>query len=48
VDFYVLRWLSFGVRNSIDWRITNARIATSSLALDYVRNETLLVASARY
>lgn len=48
VDFYVFRWLSFGVRNSIDWRITNARIASSSLGLDYVRNETLVVANARY
>ena len=48
VDFHLLRWLSFGVRNSIDWRITNARIANSSLGLGYIRNETLVVATARY
>jgi len=50
LDFHVLRWLSFGVRNTSDWRITNASDLSSGTALNlgYFRNETLVVASARY
>jgi hypothetical protein len=48
VDFFVLRWLSFGLQNSTDWRLTNASDAASALGLGYFRNQTLVVASARY
>ncbi len=50
LDFHVLRWLSFGVRNTTDWRITNASDISNGtpLNLGYFRNETLVVASARY
>lgn len=50
LDYHVLRWLSFGVRNTTDWRITNANDVSNGvpLNLSYFRNETLVVASARY
>lgn len=50
LDFHVLRWLSFGVRNTSDLRLTNAADISGGtpLNLGYFRNETLLVASARY
>jgi len=48
LDFFVLRWLSFGIQNSTDWRLTNATDPSSSLGLGYFRNQTLVVASARY
>jgi hypothetical protein len=50
LDYHVLRWLSFGVRNTSDWRITNASDLSSGVVtnLGYFRNETLVVASARY
>ena len=50
LDFFVTKWLSFGVSNSTDYRITNANDATGAnpINLGFVRNETLVVASARY
>jgi hypothetical protein len=50
LEFHVLRWLSFGVRNTSDWRLTNASDISSGtpVNLGYFRNETLLVVSARY
>ncbi len=50
LDFFVFRWLSFGVRNSLEVRLTNASDLSSGtpLNLGYVRSETLVVASARY
>lgn len=50
LDYHVLRWLSFGVRNTSDWRMTNASDISSGapLNLGYFRNEALVVASARY
>ena len=50
--YFVLPWLSVGVSNSTDWRITNANDVSAQdaepLNLSYLRNETMLVASARY
>ena len=50
LDFFVFRWLSFGVRNTLEVRLTNASDLSSGtpLNLGYVRSETLVVASARY
>lgn len=50
LNFYVTRWLSFGINNSTDYRITNAADASGAtpLNLGFFRNETLVVASARY
>ena len=48
LDFHVLKWLSLGLRNSTDYRITNASVTGTSTNLGFVRNETLVVASARY
>lgn len=50
LDYHVLRWLSLGVRNTTEWRITNASDVSGSSPqnLGYFRNETLVVASARY
>lgn len=50
--YHVMPWLTLGVSNNIDWRITNASTIAAegspSIDLSYVRNETLLTASARY
>lgn len=48
LNFHVLRWLSLGVSNTTDYRTTNANVAGDNRNLGFVRNETLLVASARY
>lgn len=48
LDFHVLRWLSIGLRNNTDYRTTNANVAGDTTNLGFLRNETLLVAAARY
>lgn len=51
-SYFVLPWLSLGVSNNTDWRITNARTVAAegapSIDLSFLRNETMLIASARY
>jgi hypothetical protein len=50
--YFVLPWLSVGVSNATDWRLTNANDVSGTnpvpINLGYLRNETLLLASARY
>jgi hypothetical protein len=48
LDFHVIKWLSFGLRNNLDLRLTNAADIATSTNLGFVRNETLVVATARY
>ena len=48
LDFHVLKWLSIGLRNNTDYRTTNANVAGDGTNLGFLRNETLLVAAARY
>ena len=51
-DYFVLPWLSIGLSNVLDWRITNANDASAENPapnnLSFLRNETTLLASARY
>jgi hypothetical protein len=51
-SYYVLPWLSVGVANMLDWRLTNAGTVDApeapSVNLSYLRNETMLLASVRY
>jgi len=44
--YHVFEWLSFGVTNNFDWRLTNAAFGTTNLS--FLRNETLLLASIHY
>ncbi len=50
--YYVLPWLALGVSNGLDWRLTNANTiavpGVPGVNLSYLRNETLVLASARY
>lgn len=51
LQFHVTRWFAFGISNTTDWRITNASDVSDPadpLNLSYLRNETLLTASAKY
>ena len=48
LDFFVTKWFAFGLRNSTDYRITNAAVSGTGVNLGFLRNETLVVASARY
>jgi hypothetical protein len=48
LDYHVMKWLSFGLRNGLDVRLTNASDVSTGTNLGFVRNETLVVATARY
>lgn len=47
-SYFFYDWLSAGITNNLDWRMTNAADASTTQNLGYVRNQTLLVASVRY
>lgn len=48
LDFYMLKWLALGLRNSTDFRMTNASVVGTGINLGFLRNQTLVVATARY
>ncbi len=51
VSYFIFDWLSVGVANRLNWRVTNAADVTVpgvQTNLGFIRNETLLLASARY
>jgi hypothetical protein len=51
LNFHVTRWFAFGIINTTDWRATNASDVSDPITpinLSYFRNETLLIASAKY
>jgi hypothetical protein len=48
VSYFVLDWLSFGLANTVNWRLTGANDLGSGANLSFFRNETLLLASLHY
>lgn len=47
-SYYFFDWLSVGINNELDWRVTNAVDATNGKGLGYIRNQTLAVVNVRY
>lgn len=50
-SYFFFDWLSVGISNTTNWRITNASDISSAgvpTSLNYARNETLVLASLRY
>lgn len=48
LSYFFTDWLSLGISNSLDWRVTNADDPASRVNFGFIRNQTLLLASARY
>jgi hypothetical protein len=51
--YFLFDWLSFGVSNRLDWRLSNAVIRQAAVGggdvnLSFLRNETLLLATVYY
>lgn len=48
--YFLFDWLSFGVSNRLDWRLSNAVVSSGSgdINLSFLRNETLLLATLYY
>lgn len=47
LSYFILDWLSFGISNDLDWRLTNAN-DIGGTNLSYLSNETLVLASLHY
>lgn len=50
LNYYFFDWLSVGLANDIDWRVTNANDVSDGtpVNLGYLRNQTLALLSVRY
>lgn len=50
ISYFFTDWMSVGITNNFDWRVTNASDLTTGIPinLSYIRNQTLLLASLRY
>ncbi len=52
VSYFFIDWLSLGIVNKTDWRVTNAEAPPSNGVgpenLGYIRNQTFVLASLSY
>jgi hypothetical protein len=48
ISYFFTDWMSVGVNNNLDWRVTNAEDPVARTNFGFFRNQTLVLASLRY